>query len=180
MNDILREQLQSELPSHRCRGKWSDPDFPHKGWEWLEVEDREGDDLICEMCEITPIRFAHKVSRDGTTLIVGCDCAMRMTEDYVLPRGREKSVRQYAQALSRWVANGWRTSAKGNSYKKYKGYIVVVYSVGSSWRIITEHRETSEKRTWPAFYEDREDAISAAFPLLLQFKSWNEDNNAED
>jgi hypothetical protein len=40
-------------------GKWSRAGVPHKGWECVDVEDLENDRAICEMCEVTEIRYVH-------------------------------------------------------------------------------------------------------------------------
>ncbi len=79
---------------HTNRGKWSQPDVPHKGWTCVGIEDLETPAFICEMCESVEIRYIHFMEHSNFSEIlgVGCVCAEHMEGDYVRPREREQRI----------------------------------------------------------------------------------------
>jgi hypothetical protein len=76
-----------------CRGRWSEPGLPHKGWTCTNVEDLE--DLIgsCEMCN-TDIRYVHHMEHPDypEALGVGCICAGHMEQNYEAARDRQREA----------------------------------------------------------------------------------------
>lgn len=73
--------------------RWDNPGIPHKGWMLVECIDLGegvyGDDEIeyetCEMCHNEKIRYVHILTHPNYPgeIHVGCDCACKMTEDYI-------------------------------------------------------------------------------------------------
>jgi hypothetical protein len=119
------------------RGKWSQAGVPHRGWVCLDVIDLGEPEANCEMCESAVIRYVHQMHHDDypDDLAVGCICAEHMSGDYVLPREREKVLRQRARRRQTWADRQWAVSRKGNSYLKTDGYVLTVFPQGEGWRI---------------------------------------------
>ena len=59
------------------RGKWSQPNIPHKGWRCVDIEDSGELSSTCQMCESQQIRFIHYMEHKdySDSLAVGCYCA---------------------------------------------------------------------------------------------------------
>jgi hypothetical protein len=100
---------QSEAP--RKTGKWLRDDVPHTGWRCDEIEERP---TICEMCEITPIVYAHRMVHERYPLWLdcGCVCAGFMTEDPASEQLRELLYRwrktQLNTPIEKLRRKGWR------------------------------------------------------------------------
>jgi hypothetical protein len=113
------------------RGLWSQPGVPHKGWTCLGINDAGEDNLqTCEMCQFAQVRYLHVMEHQDfdRQLQVGCICAGKMEEDYAGARRREKRMKSKVARRKKWLTRKWRVSAKGNSYLKVSGSLVVVYS----------------------------------------------------
>jgi hypothetical protein len=155
-------------------GKWSEPGVPHKGWSFVDLEDLESPDAVCEMCEIQQIRYVHIMRHPDYEglLRVGCVCAEKMEDDYVGPRLREKKLRLVAGRKKRWLTRKWRTSARGNSYVNTDGFNITLYTNrDGSWggRILepaTGRSEASRKR-----YPSQNAAKLAAFERMIFLKT---------
>jgi hypothetical protein len=83
----------------RARGKWSDPNVPHKGWTCMDIVDlAESNYEICEMCEAREIRFVHIMEhpRYPGSLRCGCVCAGHLEANYKAARDRERGLKQAA------------------------------------------------------------------------------------
>lgn len=77
-------------------GKWSDPDIPRLGWEFIKMRDLgEGsaNHKPCEMQCGAHVRFAHLMHHKATGLKmeVGCICAGNMEGDPAAAEEREKT-----------------------------------------------------------------------------------------
>ena len=95
------------------RGKWSQQDVPHKGWQICDFTDLE--DLVgtCEMCETQSIRYVHYMEHSdyGAVLGVGRVCAGHMEEDYKAAQERERQAKSIANRRTRWLKAQWKKSA---------------------------------------------------------------------
>lgn len=81
---------------------WNHPGVPHKGWTYLGAQDTGSADHTCEMCGQKNIRFVHTVEHpEHEALEVGCDCAEKMSEDYVTPKDRQKRAQKTANRARR-------------------------------------------------------------------------------
>jgi len=78
----------SELGAPRQTGKWLRADIPHTGWRSIEINDSGS---MCEMCEVTPITYAHIMQHEHYPLPLecGCVCAGYMTDDPAAEQLRE-------------------------------------------------------------------------------------------
>lgn len=111
--------------------RWDKPGVPQKGWVFVTLFDTRSDGESAEdasyaereMCGNERIRFVHVMRHPEypDELQVGCNCAEKMTEDYVGPREREKALRGRATRRAKWLQRKWRVSANGNIYIKIDG-----------------------------------------------------------
>jgi hypothetical protein len=121
---------------------WKISGVPHKGWQLIDVEDiREDGQSECEtdyeccmMCGHDKIRYVHIVSHDeyGEEFRVGCNCAEKMTGDYVNPERRERELRNRVKRRSAWNRKVWRVNEKGNLILKYDGHRITIFHPMSS------------------------------------------------
>lgn len=116
------------------------PGVPHKGWDLHDVVDARdergleyGDYDSCQFCGQDQIRWVHILQHsDYQDLIeVGCDCAEKLTEDYVNPKRRENELRNRSSRRGRFPEKGWKTSSKGNPYISHNGKLAVVFGTPS-------------------------------------------------
>lgn len=121
--------------------RWDNPGIPHKGWTLVDcidiAEDLCGDDEIqyetCEMCYNEKIRYVHILTHPDYQgeIRVGCDCACKMTEDYVTHPDDERRLRNRAVRRMNFLKQEWYISRNGNKVLKYKGeYITAVQKCG--------------------------------------------------
>jgi hypothetical protein len=116
---------------------WNLPDIPRKGWRLLDVIDirEDGQSVedtkyeICMMCGNDRIRFVHIVEHDeiGEEFKVGCDCAEKMTNDYVNPLKLERNLRNRAVRRAKWISKEWHFNEKGNQYLKKEGHYFLIF-----------------------------------------------------
>ncbi|GAB2820310.1 hypothetical protein [Ferruginibacter profundus] len=116
---------------------WNLPDIPHKGWRLLDVIDiREDGQSVedteyetCMMCGNDRIRFVHIVEHDEMheEFKVGCDCAEKMTNDYVNPGKLERNLRNRAVRRSKWISKEWHVNEKGNQYLKKDYHFFLIF-----------------------------------------------------
>ena len=118
--------------------RWSKEGIPHKGWECIDVIDLgegvfEGEAIpyeSCEMCDQEKIRYIHILKHPNYCgeIHVGCDCASKMTDDYVSPPQRENDLRNRANRRRNFMKQSWRVKPEtGNYVLRYKGdYITIV------------------------------------------------------
>ena len=86
--------------------RWDNPGIPHKGWTLIGYEDIREDALddedfeyeTCEMCHNERIRYVHILTHPDYNgeIRVGCDCACKMTDDYVSHPEHERQMRNRA------------------------------------------------------------------------------------
>ena len=100
------------MPNH-----WKQFGVPHRGWQLKDVIDirEEGqaewetDYETCMMCGNEKIRYVHIVTHEEVCeeFRVGCNCAERMTEDYLNPERRERELRNRANRKTNWKNKQW-------------------------------------------------------------------------
>lgn len=120
--------------------RWSKEGIPHKGWTCVDVIDLgegvfEGETIpyeSCEMCEQEKIRYVHILKHPNYSgeIHVGCDCASKMTDDYISPSQRENDLRNRANRRRNFMKQSWHVKPEtGNYVLRYKGdYMTIVKS----------------------------------------------------
>jgi hypothetical protein len=170
------------------RGKWSQPGVPHKGWSCTDIEDLGEPSATCEMCEVMAIRYVHHMEHPDYPDMLGCGCvcAGNMEQDLAGARLRERNfrARQRRQAaidrnrqeptphkIVRWdgqvddvdiVDQPWAISERGNPYRVFGDYHLVVYPFGSGWQAQIKHLATARVVRSGRTYPTCEAAKSAA------------------
>lgn len=122
--------------------RWDNPEIPHKGWTLVRCVDL-GDDVndddeieyeTCEMCHNEKIRYVHILTHPNYPgeIHVGCDCACKMTEDYVTHTEDERKLRNRANRRRNFIKQEWMMNHNGNWVLKYKGdHITAIKRNGS-------------------------------------------------
>ena len=120
-HDCLEARI--DIPKGKgASGKWVDGTTPKRGWDCVEVYDREGT-AKCQMCEREDVRFAHVMEHGTLALDVGCICAAYMagTLDEVASAQREAALRARPKKLENFMnETKWKESARGNPYYTFK------------------------------------------------------------
>ena len=150
------------------RGKWSQPNVPHKGWVCVDIEDLGEPDLTCEMCESQEIRYVHHMTHEAYSeeLQVGCVCAGHMEQDLTAAKNREASMKSRASKRKRWVSRRWKVSVRGNHWIESDGFRVSVYRKDKGWgAAVSEVGGTFEKHS-RLFYSTEPQAMLAAFDVI--------------
>jgi hypothetical protein len=152
------------------RGKWSQPNVPHRGWRCIEIEDLGKAHRICEMCEAQSIRFVHYMANPAydDVLACGCVCGGHMEQDLGGARARDQSMRSRGAKRTRWLTRRWRVSSKGNEWIEAEGYRVTIFPSGSRWRSAVVAAEGSYKHFSRRTYATENEAKLAAFDLITQ------------
>lgn len=111
--------------------RWDNPGIPHKGWTLVGCVDLGegvyGDDEIeyetCEMCHNEKIRYVHILTHPNYPgeIHVGCDCACKMTEDYITHPEDERRLRNRANRRRNFLKQEWTKNHNGNWVLRYKG-----------------------------------------------------------
>ena len=155
---------------------WKIPGVPHKGWRLIDVEDirEEGqsewetDYESCMMCGNDKIRYVHIVSNDeyGKELRVGCNCAEKMTGDYVNPEQRERELRNRASRKSNWKNREWRVSRNDNYFFNYENHHLLIFrdKLSGKLKLKIDDRYGNKK------YDDIDIAKIAAFKNVEYLK----------
>lgn len=162
-----------DTPETTTTGKWAEPGVPHRGWRCIDVEERDEQDHLCEMCEARLVRFVHVMENDRYEgeLRVGCICAGHMEQDLEGARRREAEFKNGLARRSRWLSRAWRTSASGNDFLNTQdGFNVVVYRRGGIWGARVEHRESGFSRSSKRPYSTQDAAKLAAFDAMVGLK----------
>jgi len=117
---------------------WKTPGVPHRGWSLTDVIDVredgqpecETDYETCMMCGNERIRYVHVVKHAEVDreFSVGCDCAEKMTNDYVNPKKKEKELRNRVNRKNNWAKRSWKTNSNDNSYLKMDGHYLLIYT----------------------------------------------------
>jgi hypothetical protein len=164
----------------RRLGKWSTPGVPHKGWTCIDTDDLGSDDMkICEMCETSEIRYAHKMTHPDYKgpLVVGVVCAGHMEEDVVRAKDRERQVRNRSSRRERWPHSRWKTSRSGNEYRNHAGYNCVVKQWPQGWQVLITPLPEGQLIAGKKRFATSEEAKLAAFDYIAKHpRSFGEDD----
>lgn len=103
------EELGGRIsPATLERGLYAQAGFRHKGWELLDVEDREEPEEVCQACGRRQVRFVHHLrhvdkspENMGGRLEAGCVCAGYLIDDYVAAETRDRLARNEAGRIKR-------------------------------------------------------------------------------
>ena len=155
---------------------WKIPGVPHKGWRLIDVEDIREDGQseldtnyeCCMMCGHDKIRYVHIVSHDeyGEEFRVGCNCAEKMTGDYVNPEQRERELRNRANRRTNWNNKQWRISRNENYFMNYENHHLLIFKDRYSGKFKIKIDELYGKKT----YDDIENAKIAVFKNVEYLK----------
>ena len=110
-------------------GKWDDPNVPKSGWTCLGVNDLDEPCAICNMCEVQIIRYVHHMIHPDyqEPLYCGCICAGKMENNIPAAQKRERKLKSVMSNRKYLSQINWPDiSRKGNPYKKYKGFVIVL------------------------------------------------------
>ena len=104
-----------DAPETTSTGKRSTAGVLHHGWLCVDVEERDEQDHLCEMCEARLVRFVHVMENDRFEgeLRVDCVCTGHMEGDLKGARQRETKFKNGRTRRYRWLSRAWRTSAAG-------------------------------------------------------------------
>lgn len=148
---------------------WRIPGVPHVGWRLLDVEDiredceSESDTNYecCMMCGHEKIRYVHIVVHDefGEEFRVGCNCAEKMTGDYVNPERRERELRNRTNRKQSWNRKVWIINEKGNLILKYNGHRITIFRPINS----SQYKAVIDNTFGKKLFNDVASAKSAAF-----------------
>lgn len=121
---------------------WKIQGVPHKGWRLIDVEDIREDGQseldtdyeCCMMCGHDKIRYVHIVTHDefGEVFRVGCNCAEKMTGDYLNPERRERELRNRTNRRLTWNKKVWKINEKGNLILKYDSHRITIFQTKNS------------------------------------------------
>lgn len=116
---------------------WNQEGIPHKGWHLEDVIDvrEEGQSEweteyeTCMMCGQPKIRYVHIVTHKEVPedFRVGCNCAEKMTNDYLNPGKREKELRSRSNRRISWLNKQWKISKNGNEYLNINDRHLLIY-----------------------------------------------------
>ncbi|MEO9475104.1 MAG: hypothetical protein ABJ004_12365 [Cyclobacteriaceae bacterium] len=113
------------------------PGVPHKGWSLDTVYDIRDDGQTeeetnyeaCMMCGNEKIRYVHVLSHPeySQQMKVGCNCAEKMTDDYINPTRYERNLRNKSARRQNWLKTNWKFSRQGDYYLKRDGHILIIF-----------------------------------------------------
>lgn len=117
--------------------RWDQKDLPHKGWELIDVIDIREDGIsaedtnyeTCMICGNPKIRYVHilKHKEIPNEYRVGRICAIKLTNDYINPKEREKALKNKSNRRSNWIRRKWKISARGNLFLNVEGNNLVIF-----------------------------------------------------
>ncbi|MHB9140402.1 MAG: hypothetical protein ACYC25_00815 [Paludibacter sp.] len=155
---------------------WKTQGIPHKGWRLINVIDIREDGQSewdtnyesCMMCGNEKIRYVHIVSHDEVAeeFSVGCNCAARMTDDYVNPERREAELRNRANRRINWSKKQWKYSKSDNLFLNYENHFLLVFKDKYSAKFKIRIDERVSKKT----YDDIDLAKIAVFKNIEHLK----------
>lgn len=167
--------------------RWNKVDVPHKGWEYIGMEDLgEGigpDNAMpyeqCEMCGKEKIRYVHLLRHPDFNgeLRVGCECAAKMICDYETPRERERNLKNRVNRRNNFMKQKWHLKVEtGNYTLHYKGDNITIMrsKFGPGWGVIFKGKTQWEYNGRKI--NDLETAKTVAFNL---FDELHESHNQE-
>ena len=159
---------------------WKQQGIPHKGWTLVYVYDVREDGQsanetsyeTCMMCGREKIRYVHVVSHPdyGDELLVGCQCAEKLTDDYINPQLREKELRNRNRQRSGFLKRKWKISAKGNEYLKIDNHHILILEDSKTHKFSVKIDDNWGKK----HFDTPEQAKTAAFKGIEYYKNRGE------
>jgi hypothetical protein len=141
--------------------RWNHTDIPQKGWTLVDVEDIREDGQTeddtpyeeCMMCGNNKIRYVHIVSHPeiDQDFRVGCNCAERMTNDYVNPQKREKELRIKNNRRINWIKKQWKVSKNGNRFLNYEEHFLLIFQDKKNQKYKVKIDETYGRKSFDNF-----------------------------
>lgn len=127
-------------------GIWNQDGIPHKGWQYLGVEDLAEDVIgeeeipyeTCEMCGQEKIRYVHILRHPSypNVMRVGCVCAEKMLSDYDNPQETERVARNRANRRRNFMKQEWTLNpTKGNYSLRYRGERITLVNGRFGWGV---------------------------------------------
>jgi hypothetical protein len=160
--------------------QWKQQGFPHKGWTLLDVidvrEDGQSEDETdyetCMMCGNEKIRYVHIVEHKeiAEEFWVGCNCASKMTEDYINPEKREKELRNRTNRRINWVKKKWKSSKNENYYLTIEERHILIFRDKKTNKFKVKIAETFGQKA----FDNLEQAKIAAFNGMEYLKAKGE------
>jgi len=157
----------------RRRGKWSEKDVPHLGWNCVaeyDVKEDGGELIICEMCETMEVRFVHVMENERYPhqLRCGCICAGHMSGEFTAAAERDKRMRSSAQRRAKFPdRKGWKTSAHGTPYIKVDGcHLMVAQKRDGRFQVAAKGPYDADHRWGSKRYATLDDAKIGCFDAL--------------
>ena len=155
---------------------WSKPKIPHKGWKYIKVVDlgegvAPGESISYEYCEMCgeKIRYVHILTHleyDGE-IHVGCDCAAKLTEDYINPEEHERRLINKSNRRTTFLKRKWTyKSETGNYTLRYKRECITIMRsrYDSGWGVIFRGEQQWKYKGMKI--RDFDTAVLAAFELF--------------
>jgi len=159
---------------------WNQQSVPHKGWQLEDVIDvrewgqpeSETDYETCMMCGQPKVRYVHIVIHKEVAeeFRVGCNCAERMTNDYLNPQKRENELRNKGTRRISWVKKDWKISKNGNRFLNIDGRHLLIYKDNKSQKYKIKIGERFGRKQ----YEDLSTAKIAIFNNIEYLKEKGE------
>jgi len=129
--------------------RWDKEGLPHKGWEYVGMEDL-GEDAYgneeieyeqCEMCGHEKIRYMHLLRHPEIRgeIRVGCVCAEKLIQDYNTPKENEHKIKNRTNRRKNFLNREWRyILSTGNYTLRYKGENITIMKskYGPGWGVI--------------------------------------------
>lgn len=157
------------------RGKWGQPDVPHKGWRIIDSEDLEEPSAVCEMCEIQVIRYTHTMRHPDYPheLKCGCVCASAMSEDYEGTNERERQLRSLARRRANFLKLDWRREAGGRERASPRGFDVAVWIEAMRYHAVIFDRRNGREAVYraPMTFASAPEAKQAIFDALERLRN---------
>lgn len=129
--------------------RWDKTGVPHKGWQYIGVEDlgeyvKDCESINyeqCEMCGNERIRYVHLLEHPDYSgeIRVGCICASKMIDDYADPKRSERQLKNRANRRINFMKQEWHLKQDtGNYTLRYKGNNITIMKskFGSNWGVI--------------------------------------------
>lgn len=117
--------------------------LPRKGWIETDVIDTQNYGLVCcEFCG-TKLRYVHEINHPelAQKYNAGCDCAEKLTDDYVGPKTSEDRLRKRAGKKLRWIKSPKWVLIDYDWHRTDRKVVIFKTECGSAWKLIIGGRQ---------------------------------------
>lgn len=163
----LNFDLEAAIGKHQ--ELWKLSFFPKRGFKCSDVEDRKGQDFICEMCGHEKLRYVCKVEHPQLigNLFVGRVCAAYLVLGCKINGLTRKILRGQVGKQDKWASRGWKQNSSG-IWRKCGEYLIAIYEIEGRWQLARARRDTwilcLDHRVFPS----PDEAKMAAFYYLTE------------